>query len=85
MPPRLRGTPSSTTPMNVSFALGVNDGLIFGESLETLALVTPPPSVSRAARLLGSGLHIHEPGGGEISSAHRYPDKYLGALAYYWA
>ena len=70
-------------PDAVSFALGVNDGLIFGESPETLEHVLPPrwfrgrpdytdlvyTFMNRAAEDLG----------------RTHPDKYLGALAYYWA
>lgn len=73
----------SAHPADRSFSLGTNDGLLVGESPETLALTTPvkwfrgrpdyAPLVftfmNRAAAELG----------------RTYPDKYLGCLAYYWA
>lgn len=70
-------------PDAVSFSLGINDGLFFGDSPETRALTMPVrwfrgrPDYSnlvftfmnRAAAIL----------------AKSHPGKYLGALAYYWA
>jgi hypothetical protein len=72
-----------THPQAESFSLGVNDGLIFGESPDTLALVTPTawfrgrPDYSR---LVFTFLNR-----AATDLARTQPDKYLGALAYYWA
>jgi hypothetical protein len=70
-------------PDDVSFALGVNDGLIFGESLETLALVTPPRWFR--GRPDYSDLVFTFMNRAAANLVRTYPDKYLGALAYYWA
>lgn len=66
-----------------SFALGVNDGLIFGSSADTRALVTPlrwfrdrPDYSSLVFTFMNRAAAALRPA---------YPDKYLGALAYYWA
>jgi hypothetical protein len=65
-----------------SFALGVNDGLVFGESAETLDLVVPArwfrgrPDYSRLV------FTFMNRAAGEL--ARSCPNKYLGALAYYW-
>ena len=69
-------------PEDVSFAIGINDGLAFGESAETLARVWPPrwfrgrPNYSDL--IFGFANRAAE----SLSTTH--PDKYLGALAYYW-
>ena len=92
-----------THPEQESFALGVNDALIFGESPETLALIGRTALLRPAER----DYEGQAPGGGlttwfrerpdysnlvftfmnraadELSRTH--PQKYLGALAYYWA
>jgi hypothetical protein len=66
-----------------SFSLGVNDGLIFGESAETKALVLPlrwfreRPDYSRLV------FTFMNRAASELGKTH--PDKYLGGLAYYWA
>lgn len=70
-------------PDAVSFALGVNDALIWGESPELLALATPvrwfrerpdySPVVFTFMNRVATDL------------ARTHPDKYVGALAYYWA
>ena len=70
-------------PDDVSFALGVNDGLIFGESPETLALVTPPRWFRGRPNF--SDLVFTFMNRAAADLARTYPDKYLGALAYYWA
>ena len=70
-------------PDAVSFALGVNDGLIFGESPETLALVTPPHWFR--GRPDFSNLVFTFMNRAATDLARTHPDKYLGALAYYWA
>ncbi|PTX92356.1 DUF4838 domain-containing protein [Opitutus sp. ER46] len=70
-------------PHEVSFALGVNDGLVFGESPETLALIQPRqwfrgrPDFSRLVFTFMNRA--------AADLAARHPDKYLGCLAYYWA
>ncbi len=70
-------------PEAVSFALGVNDGLVFGESAETKAWTLPlrwfrgRPDYSNLVFTFMN--RVAE----ELASTH--PDKYVGALAYYWA
>jgi hypothetical protein len=69
-------------PRAESFSLGVNDGLIFGESPETLALVTPPgwfrgrPDYSRLVFTFMNRAAT------ALDATH--PGRYLGCLAYYW-
>ena len=69
-------------PDRVSFSLGVNDGLLYGESPELLAAVMPqrwfrgrPDYSNLTFRFLNRAAE-------ELSRSH--PDKFLGALAYYW-
>ena len=69
-------------PGRVSFGLGVNDGLLYGESPELLAAVSPlrwfrgrPDYSNLTFRFLNRA-------GEELARSH--PDKFLGALAYYW-
>ncbi len=70
------------SPSDVSFAIGVNDGLIFGESPETLALITPQkwfrgrPDYSNLVYTFANRVAT------ELEKTH--PDKFVGALAYYW-
>ncbi len=70
-------------PSAESFALGVNDGLTFGESPETLALTTPRawfrgrPDYSRLVFTFMNRVAA------DVERTH--PQKYLGALAYFWA
>ena len=105
----------AANPQAVSFALGVNDGLIFGESPELLALVAPM-SNGAGGGARGTSPRLQMEGdrsieGGAPGARNRWfrgrpdysnlvftfmnraaqdvartqPDKYLGALAYYWA
>lgn len=66
----------------VSFALGVNDGLTFGDSREMRAWTTPirwfrkRPDFSNLVFTFMNRVAVH--------TAGKHPDKYLGALAYYW-
>ena len=69
-------------PDRVSFSLGVNDGLLYGESPELLAAVAPlrwfrdrPDYSNLTFRFMNRAAE-------ELSRSH--PDKFLGALAYYW-
>ncbi len=70
-------------PDEVSFPLGVNDALIWGESPELLALATPTkwfrdrPDYSNVVFTFMN--RVAE------QLEHTHPQKYLGALAYYWA
>lgn len=70
-------------PAAPSFALGVNDALIWGESPELRALATPTtwfrerPDYSRVV------FTFMNRAAAELARTH--PGKYLGALAYYWA
>src|SRR5262249_28058889 len=73
----------SAHPADESFSLGINDGLMFGESPETLSFVTPQrwfrgrPDYSRLV------FTFMNRAADEL--ARTQPKKYLGALAYYWA
>lgn len=69
-------------PGRVSFSLGVNDGLLYGESPGLLAAVSPlrwfrgrPDYSNLTFRFLNRAAE-------ELARSH--PDKFLGALAYYW-
>lgn len=70
-------------PERVSYALGVNDGLVFGESPETLAVVMPQRWFR--GRPDYSNLVFGFMNRAATALARSHPDKYLGALAYYWA
>lgn len=70
-------------PGRVSFALGVNDGLVFGESAETLAAVTPPRWFRGRPDYSNLVFGFMNRAAADLARTH--PDKYLGALAYYWA
>lgn len=69
-------------PEAVSFALGVNDALTFGDSAETRALVLPlrwfrgRPDFSNLVFTFMNRVAAR--------TAREFPDKYVGALAYYW-
>lgn len=69
-------------PEAVSFALGVNDGLVFGDSSETRGLTVPVrwfrnrPDYSNLVFTFMNRV--------AASTERKFPDKYLGALAYYW-
>ena len=86
-------------PQDLSFSLGVNDGLVFGESPETLAQLPrrqPSQALGSAATVTTSQAWFR--GRPDYSNlvfnflnraaedlSARYPNKLLGALAYYWA
>ncbi len=88
-------TDFETNPALVSFALGVNDALIWGESPELLALTGghPPPSGIPARRSFKwfrerpdySNLVFTFMNRAAAELEETHPDKYLGALAYYWS
>ncbi len=69
-------------PEAVSFALGVNDGLVFGESAETKALTTPVRWFRGRPDYSNLVFTFMNRTAEELSVSH--PDKYVGALAYYW-
>lgn len=69
-------------PDAVSFALGVNDALIWGESPELLALATPTTWFRERPDYSNVVFTFMNRAAGELSRTH--PDKYVGALAYYW-
>ena len=69
-------------PGRVSFSLGVNDGLLYGESPELLAVVNPLRWFR--ARPDYSNLTFRFMNRAAEALARSHPDKYLGALAYYW-
>jgi hypothetical protein len=78
-----------------SFALGINDGLTFGESPETLALTSRPqkdpasmagePRAWFRNRPNYSNLVFTFMNRAAADLASTHPTKLLGALAYYWA
>ena len=72
----------SANPAAISFGLGVNDGLVFGESPETLALIQPARWFR--GRPDYSSLVFTFMNRAATTLARSHPDKYLGALAYYW-
>lgn len=70
-------------PDAVSFALGVNDGLVFGESAETKAFIMPVRWFRERPDYSNLVFTFMNRAAEELERT--YPDKYLGALAYYWA
>lgn len=66
-----------------SFALGVNDALIWGESSELLDLVRPGAWFRERPDYSNLVYTFMNRAAAELSRTH--PEKYLGALAYYWA
>ncbi|MBC7366772.1 MAG: DUF4838 domain-containing protein [Undibacterium sp.] len=70
-------------PEAESFPLGVNDGLVFGESPDTLAFVTPLRWFRDRPDYSNLVFAFMNRAAADLARTH--PDKYLGALAYYWA
>lgn len=70
-------------PEQESFALGVNDALVFGESPETLARVTPLRWFRERPDYTPLVFAFMNRAADELARTH--PQKLLGALAYYWA
>lgn len=66
-----------------SFAVGVNDGLMFGESAETLAAIGPVRWFRERPDFSNLVFGFTNRVADELARTH--PDKYVGALAYYWA
>lgn len=73
----------AANPDAVSFALGTNDGMRFGDSPAT-ARWTVPPRYFRD-RPDYSDLVFQFMNAVAERTAAEWPDKYLGALAYYWS
>jgi hypothetical protein len=73
----------AANPDAVSFALGTNDGMRFGDSPAT-ARWTVPPRFFRD-RPDYSDLVFQFMNAVAERTAAEWPDKYLGALAYYWS
>lgn len=69
-------------PDAVSFALGINDGLVWGESPELLQLAAPPRWFRERPDYSNLVFTFMNRAATELARTH--PDKYLGALAYYW-
>jgi hypothetical protein len=69
-------------PDAVSFALGVNDGLRFGESAATLPWISPPRYFRGRPNYSDLVFNFTNRVAERVGREH--PDKYLGALAYYW-
>ena len=69
-------------PGRVSFSLGVNDGLLYGESPELLAAVSPLRWFRERPDYSNLTFRFMNRAAEELSLSH--PDKFLGTLAYYW-
>ncbi|MBP6505926.1 MAG: DUF4838 domain-containing protein [Opitutaceae bacterium] len=69
-------------PDEMGFAMGVNDGLIFGESPETTALVTPLRWFRGRPDYTNLVFTFMNRVAADFGKTK--PNKYLGALAYYW-
>jgi hypothetical protein len=69
-------------PDAVGFSLGTNDGLVWGESPELLALTAPRRWFR--GRPDYSNLVFTFMNRAATALARTHPDRYLGALAYYW-
>lgn len=70
-------------PEAVSFALGVTDGLIYGESPELQALTNPLRWFRERPDYSNLVFTFMNRTAAAFATTH--PDKYLGTLAYYWA
>ena len=70
-------------PEEESFALGVNDALIWGESPELLALATPTRWFRERPDYSPLVFTFMNRAADELAKTH--PQKFLGALAYYFA
>ncbi len=70
-------------PEAMSFALGTNDGLVYGESGETLQWVYPPRWFRQRPDYSDLIFQFMNAAAEHIEA--EYPDRYLGALAYYWS
>lgn len=70
-------------PNAVSFGLGVNDGLVFGESEETKALTMPLRWFRERPDYSNLVFTFMNRAAEKLSEVH--PGKYLGTFAYYWA
>ena len=70
-------------PAAIGFALGTNDGLVWGESAELRALATPVRWFRERPNYSNLVFTFMNRVAAEL--APEFPDKYVGALAYYWA
>jgi hypothetical protein len=70
------------TPTALSFALGANDGLIWGESAELKALATPVRWFRERPDYSDVVFTFMNRVAEQVERTH--PEKYLGTLAYYW-
>ncbi len=70
-------------PEAAGFALGINDGLVWGESPELLKLATPVRWFRERPNYSNLVFTFMNRVAAEL--APEFPDKYVGALAYYWA
>lgn len=73
----------SANPDQPSFAVGTNDGLRFGESPATLHWVLPMRYFRQRPDFSNLVFQFTNRVAEEIAEDH--PDKYIGALAYYWS
>ena len=73
----------SAQPRSASFSLGINDGIVFGESAETLALTTPMKWFRGLPDFSPLVFTFMNRAAEDLARTH--PDKLLGCLAYAWA
>lgn len=69
-------------PDDVSFALGINDALIWGESTALVVQTTPVTWFRERPDYTGVTYRFMNRVAAELEKTH--PQKYVGALAYYW-
>ncbi len=70
-------------PQQPSFALGVNDALLWGESPELLQIASPLRWFRERPDYSDLVITFMNRAAEELGRTH--PDRYLGSLAYYWA
>jgi len=70
-------------PAELTFSLGMNDSYLWGDSDELRALVTPIHWFRERPDFSPLVFTFMNRAAAELKKKH--PDKYLGALAYYWA
>lgn len=69
-------------PRAESFALGVNDALVFGESPEALRWIAPPRYFRLRPDYSDLVYQFSNRVAAEVS--REFPDRFIGTLAYYW-
>lgn len=69
-------------PAATSYSIGINDGYQFGESAETLRAIGPVRWFRDRPNFSGLVFGFADRVAADLRATH--PDKFLGALAYYW-